>query len=97
MSKIVSLSPVDQQGVPYRHYEGPVTRQDEASLQALLKNIWPGMPTVAIECRAKQDQTLEQILLVRMSTELAPESGSRNLAGFHSKFRGFPEPELKSW
>ncbi|KAE8212687.1 hypothetical protein CF319_g9236 [Tilletia indica] len=34
---------------------------------------------------------------VRMSTELTPESGSRNLAGFRTKFRGFPEPESELW
>ncbi|KAE8237219.1 hypothetical protein A4X13_0g8866, partial [Tilletia indica] len=64
ISTIISLSPRDHNGMPYNHYSGPATRPDERTLRVLLSFIWPGVPPIAIDCRARKNRTLNDVLLV---------------------------------
>ncbi|KAE8217519.1 hypothetical protein CF326_g9418, partial [Tilletia indica] len=64
ISTIISLSPKDHNGMPYNHYSGPATRPDERTLRVLLSFIWPGVPPIAIDCRARKNRTLNDVLLV---------------------------------
>ncbi|KAE8218450.1 hypothetical protein CF319_g7682 [Tilletia indica] len=60
--KLLQLSPKDRYNRKYDHYEGETTRMDERLLRILLSHIWPGMPTVAIDCRSSKHLKAKDIL-----------------------------------
>ncbi|KAE8221274.1 hypothetical protein CF319_g5338 [Tilletia indica] len=60
--RLKTLSPRNKEGLPYDHYNGDPTREDECCLQLFLSSIWPGMPTVVVECRSLKNKRVREVL-----------------------------------
>ncbi|KAE8190850.1 hypothetical protein CF328_g5853 [Tilletia controversa] len=64
LRRLLHLSPLNKWNVPYVAAQGPCTREDESTLRIDFESIWPNLPSVHLKCRARDDATIGELILI---------------------------------